>query len=71
MDIADFLVKYANENDIRDKLKEVYKLNQYLEILKYYTSEDSSSEISVIEEENHSDKTEILLVLIKQKQILI
>ena len=57
LDIADFLVKYANENDIRDKLKEVYKLNQYLEILKYYTSEDSS-DISVIEEENHNDKTE-------------
>ena len=57
LDIADFLVKYANENDIRDKLKEVYKLNQYLEILKYYTSEDSS-DISVIEEENHNDKKE-------------
>ena len=67
MDIADFLVKYANENDIRDKLKEVYKLNQYLEILKYYTSEDSSSEISVIEEENHSDKTENTISINKTK----
>ena len=67
LDIADFLVKYANENDIRDKLKEVYKLNQYLEILKYYTSEDSSSEISVIEEENHNDKSDITASMNKTK----
>ena len=67
LDIADFLVKYANENDIRDKLKEVYKLNQYLEILKYYTSEDSSSEISVIEEENPNDKSENTVSINKTK----
>ena len=66
LDIADFLVKYANENDIRDKLKEVYKLNQYLEILKYYTSEDSS-EISVIEEENPNDKSENTVIINKTK----
>ena len=66
MDIADFLVKYANENDIRDKLKEVYKLNQYLEILKYYTSEDSS-EISVIEEVNPNDKSENTVSINKTK----
>ena len=66
LDIADFLVKYANENDIRDKLKEVYKLNQYLEILKYYTSEDSS-EISVIEEENPNDKSENTVSINKTK----
>ena len=57
LDIADFLVKYADENDIRDKLKEVYKLNEYLEILKNYVSEgnednEDSSYISCIEEEN-------------------
>jgi CTD small phosphatase-like protein 2 len=39
--IADFLLKYADENDIRNKLKEVYKLNYYLEILKDYTSEEN------------------------------
>ena len=66
LDIADFLVKYANENDIRDKLKEVYKLNQYLEILKYYTSEDSP-EISVIEEENPNDKSENTVSINKTK----
>ena len=49
LDIADFLLEYADENDIRDKLKEVYKLNQYLEILKDYTSEESeeSSDIEI------------------------
>ena len=59
LDIADFLVKYGDENDIRDKLKEVYKLNQYLEILKNYSSSDAS-EISFIEEEkniNNIDKS--------------
>ena len=60
------MVKYANENDIRDKLKEVYKLNQYLEILKYYTSEDSS-EISVIEEENPNGKSENTVSINKTK----
>jgi CTD small phosphatase-like protein 2 len=39
--IADFLLKYADENDIRNKLKEVYKLNYYLEILKDYSSEEN------------------------------
>jgi hypothetical protein len=58
LDIADFLVKYADENDIRDKLKEVYKLNQYLEILKDYTSEESEeSSDSLGEEENKGDNT--------------
>ena len=59
LDIADFLIKYADEDDIRDKLKEVYKLNQYLEILKNYSSEEieneeESSDISVVEGEENS-----------------
>ena len=60
LDIADFLVKYADENDIRDKLKEVYKLNQYLEILKDYTSEESeeSSDNLGEEENNKGENTE-------------
>jgi Dullard-like phosphatase family protein len=58
LDIADFLVKYADENDIRDKLKEVYKLNQFLEILKDYSSEESEeSSESLGEEENKGDNT--------------
>ena len=51
LDIADFLVEYADENDIRDKLKEVYKLNQYLEILKDYTSEESEESSDSLGEE--------------------
>ena len=59
LDIADFLIKYADEDDIRDKLKEVYKLNQYLEILKNYSSEEieneeESSDISVVEGNENS-----------------
>jgi len=59
LDIADFLVEYADENDIRDKLKEVYKLNQYLEILKDYTSEESeeSSDSMGDEETNKGGST--------------
>jgi Dullard-like phosphatase family protein len=58
LDIADFLLKYGDENDIRDKLKEVYKLNQYLEILKNYSSnENEDSSDSVDEEENNGEKT--------------
>ena len=65
LDIADFLVKYADENDIRDKLKEVYKLNQYLEILKNYNSE--TSEISVIEEEDITEHNGDKCILSKNK----
>ena len=59
LDIADFLVEYADENDIRDKLKEVYKLNQYMEILKDYISEESeeSSESLGDEEDNKDGNT--------------
>ena len=53
LNIADFLLKYANENDIRDKLKEVYKLNYYLEILKDYSSEENF-------ESSDSEKDKIL-----------
>ena len=57
LDIADFLVKYADENDIRDKLKEVYKLSDYVEILKEYDSEENeeSSENLDNEENNNED----------------
>ena len=57
LDIANFLVKYADENDIRDKLKEVYKLSSYMEILKEYNSDENeeSSENLDIEEENNED----------------
>ena len=41
LDIADFLTYIADENDIRDKLKEVYKLNQYLKMLELYNSEEN------------------------------
>ena len=63
LDIADFLVKYADENDIRDKLKEVYKLNEFLELLKNYTSEeeDDSSDMSAVEEDNMGYTTKNLL----------
>ena len=59
LEIADFLVKYADENDIRDKLKEKYKLNQLLEELKNYESEENkeSLDISIIEEDNNVDNT--------------
>ena len=70
LDIADFLVKYADENDIRDKLKEVYTLNQFLEILKYYTSEDKQSlDISENEEEEEKEngKTQKKDILSKNK----
>ena len=61
LDIADFLVKYADENDIRDKLKEVYKLNEYLEILKYYSSTEENKEFSDqsgIDDINNKNKIE-------------
>ena len=61
LDIADFLVKYADENDIRDKLKEVYKLNEYLEILKYYSSTEENkefSDLSGIDDINNKNKIE-------------
>ena len=69
LDVADFLVKYADENDIRDKLKEVYTLNQFLEILKYYSSEDKqSSDISDNEEEEkENEKTSKKAILNKNK----
>ena len=71
LDIADILVKYANENDIRDKLKEIYKLTQYLEILKNNNSEEEekkdSSDISVNEEENKGGNTTKNCAIMKNK----
>jgi len=60
LDISNFLLKYADENDIRDRLREVYKLNEYLEIIKNYSSEDSftgSSSISIVQEDEEGEKT--------------
>jgi len=60
LSISNFLLKYANEDDIRDKLREVYKLNEYLEIIKNYSSEDSfsgSSSISIVQEDEEGEKT--------------
>ena len=44
LEIADLLVKYADENDIRDILKEAYKLNEFLEILKDEDDDDGIEE---------------------------
>jgi len=60
LDISNFLLKYADEDDIRNKLREVYKLNEYLEIIKNLTSEDSlddNSSISVVQEDEEGEKT--------------
>ena len=60
LDISNFLLKYASENDIRNKLREVYKLNEYLEIIKNYNSEESftgSSFISVVQEDLEGEIT--------------
>jgi hypothetical protein len=60
LDISNFLLKYANEDDIRDKLREVYKLNEYLEIIKNYSSEYSFTEspsISIVQEDEEGEKT--------------
>jgi len=54
LDISNFLLKYADEYDLRNKLREVYKLSDYLEIIKNNMSEDSitnSSSISIVKEE--------------------
>ena len=56
LDIADFLVKYAKENDIRDKLKEIYKLSQYMEILKEYNSEEDEESSNNVENEEEKDE---------------
>ena len=60
LDISNFLLKYADEDDIRDRLREVYKLNEYLEIIKNFSSEDSfsgSSSISIVQEDEEGEKT--------------
>ena len=60
LDISNFLLKYADEDDLRDRLREVYKLNEYLEIIKNYSSEDSftdSSSISIVQEDEEGEKT--------------
>jgi CTD small phosphatase-like protein 2 len=55
LDIANFLEKIADEDDLRVKLKEKYKLTQLMEILKDYDSEENQDSIlsSLIEEEGN------------------
>ena len=60
LDISNFLFKYAEEDDIRDKLREVYKLSEYLEIIKNNPSEESvtlSPSISVVQEDEEGERT--------------
>jgi hypothetical protein len=60
LDISNFLFRYAEEDDIRDKLREVYKLSEYLEIIKNNISEESvtaSPSISVVQEDEEGEKT--------------
>ena len=60
LDISNFLLKYADEDDLRNKLREVYKLSEYLEIIKNNMSEDSftnSSSISIVKEEEEGERT--------------
>ena len=60
LDISNFLFKYSEEDDIRYKLREVYKLSEYLEIIKNNASEESanlSPSISVEQEDEEGEKT--------------
>ena len=60
LDISNFLYKYADEDDIRNKLREVYQLSAYLEIIKNNVSEDSftySPSISVVQEDEEGERT--------------
>ena len=65
LDIANFLYKIADEDDIRNKLREVYKLSEYLEIIKNNINEYSctnSSSISVVQEDEESEATNKKLI---------
>ena len=60
LDISNFLLKIADENDIRNTLREVYKLTEYLEIIKNNKSDDiisDSSFLSVVEEDAEGERT--------------
>ena len=62
LDISNFLLKYADEDDIRVKLREFYKLGEYLEIVKNNVSDDSytnssSISISVVKEDEEGERT--------------
>ena len=64
LDISNFLFRYAEEDDIRNKLREVYKLSEYLEIIKNNVSEESitvSPSISVVQEDEEGEKTNCLI----------
>ena len=60
LDIANFLFNYADENDIRNKLREVYKLSDYLEIIKNEITEDSFASSSSITVVNEDEEIEIM-----------
>ena len=60
LDISNLLFKYADEDDIRNKLREVYKLNEYLEMIKNNISEESftgSDTISIVQEDEEGERT--------------
>ena len=60
LDISNLLFKYADEDDIRNKLREVYKLSEYLEIIKNNISEESftgSDTISIVQEDEEGERT--------------
>ena len=70
LDISNFLFRYAEEDDIRDKLREVYKLSEYLEIIKNNASEESVTEspsISVVQEDEEGEKTNKNCLINKKK----
>jgi len=60
LDIANFLFNYADENDIRNKLREVYKLSDYLEIIKNEIIEGSFASSSSITVVNEDEEIEIM-----------
>ena len=70
LDISNFLFRYAEEGDVRNKLREVYKLSEYLEIIKNNVSEESvtvSPSISVVQEDEEGEKTNKNCLINKKK----
>ncbi len=60
LDISNFLLKYADVDDIRINLREFYKLSEYLEMVKNNISDDTSinsSSISVVKEDEEGERT--------------
>ena len=70
LEISNFLYRYADEYDIRNKLREVYKLSEYLEIIKNNISEDSvNSSISIVQEELDAEASNKNCLNIKNNKI--